>query len=234
MSTTTTKRQWYKPALTDAPPNIVTATSFLDEMDDVGMVFYGTFAARPAATASNGHGAGNPGSLYYATDTNQLFVSAAGTWRQLPISGLAQILTGDIADNAVTTAKIGANQVTAAKIEAQQAWQNITPSGAGVTWSTIDTQYYKDSLGLVHMRGRATASGFPTTSSTILTFPVGFRPTVGNHLPLIPFFDGSVAATMMWEITTAGSASIGRYAGGNSPAAPITLDFSNMTPFRAV
>lgn len=198
MSTTTTKRQWYKPALTDAPPNIVTATSFLDEMDDVGMFFYGTFAARPAATSANGHTAGCPGTAYYATDTNQLFLSAAGTWRQIPISGLAQILTGDLANNAVT----------AAKIEAQQAWQSLTFSGAGVVWSINSVQYYKDSLGIVHMSGRVNSDGVPSVSATFATLPVGFRPSVQGSW-IVPAFDAAVALAPV-TITTGGAMSLER------------------------
>lgn len=91
--------------------------------------------------------------------------------------------TTNIAANGVGTTQLAANAVTAAKIEAQQAWQSITPSGAGVTWSAVDVQYMKDSLGFLHMRGRATASTIPTAGSTFLTLPAGFRPVARAAFP---------------------------------------------------
>lgn len=89
-----------------------------------------------------------------------------------------------IADLSIATAKIAANAITAAKLEAQQAW--VTPTLAA-GWSAYDTlgatgygtlQYFKDSLGIVHLKGliKNTSGSTKASPSTITTLPAGYRP----------------------------------------------------------
>ena len=86
----------------------------------------------------------------------------------------SNVTTAKIADSNITTAKIGANQVTAAKIEVQQGWQSPTMQNG---WNRYDTTYedigyYKDSLGVVRLKGLAKGG----TSGLMFTLPTGYRP----------------------------------------------------------
>lgn len=56
------------------------------------------------------------------------------------------------------------------KIEALQNWQTMTPTSGSVT-TTLG--YYKDSLGIVHLRGQLNLSG---TGVDFFTLPAGYRP----------------------------------------------------------
>lgn len=85
------------------------------------------------------------------------------------------VSTAKLQDNAVTTAKLGANSVTAAKIEGQQGWQGLASYTGFSAGGRIN--YYKDSLGFVHMNGDVVvpAGGLPS-GTAIGTMPTGFRP----------------------------------------------------------
>jgi hypothetical protein len=83
----------------------------------------------------------------------------------------------NIADNAIITSKLADNAVTAAKLEEQQAWQAVTYSNSWVDYDATTyygVQYYKDSLGVVHLRGM-TKSGTTTANTTMFTLPAGYR-----------------------------------------------------------
>jgi hypothetical protein len=141
------------------------------------------------------------------------------------------IQTADIANLAVTTGKLADNGVTAAKIEAQQAWQTVALVNGG-TCSPANLSYYKDSLGIVHIRPeRFTHSAQWTIGVTIATLPTGYRPGV---LSTIGFLndDGSLnpAQAGLLEITTAG---VIRFASNFGLAAAMALSFPAPIHFRA-
>jgi hypothetical protein len=78
--------------------------------------------------------------------------------------------------------------VTAAMVEAQQAWQTLAAPGSfgGNTW-TGSVQYYKDSLGIVHLRGTvASSDGIWSPAGTFVTLPAGYCPgTIHNAIALM-------------------------------------------------
>jgi hypothetical protein len=81
----------------------------------------------------------------------------------------------NLKDLSVTTAKLGPNAVTAAKIEVQEAWIIPTMQNGWVRYDTSwpEAGYYKDSLGVVRLRGLVKSGTIP---STIFTLPAGYRP----------------------------------------------------------
>lgn len=80
MPGTTTNRANRYPAGGDAANVPQDIQNLATDLDNVANIYTGTLAGRPAASAAAGHGAGNAGSFYYATDTGELFVSIAGAW----------------------------------------------------------------------------------------------------------------------------------------------------------
>jgi hypothetical protein len=112
MPSTTTNRQIRYPGGADAANVPGDMQNLANDLDNVADVYTGTLAARPAATGSAGHAGGNPGSFYYAVDTDQLFLSYAAAWHEVPLSLIG---TADIADAAITLAKIAASILTEAK-----------------------------------------------------------------------------------------------------------------------
>ena len=102
--------------------------------------------------------------------TNSLIDGAVSTNK---LANLA-VSSAKLADTAVTTVKLANNAVTAAKIETQQLW--VTPAMQN-SWTNYDTTYnppgyFKDSLGIVHLRGLIKNG----TNTLIFTLPVGYRP----------------------------------------------------------
>lgn len=87
----------------------------------------------------------------------------------------AAVASAKIAAAAVTTDKIADAAVTAAKMEAQQAWIAPTMQNGWITFDTTFNPpgYYKDSLGIVHLRGMMKSG---TLNVTAFTLPVGYRP----------------------------------------------------------
>lgn len=88
----------------------------------------------------------------------------------------ANVTTAKIADSNVTTAKIGNNQVTAAKIEVQQTWIAPTLLNGWANFGSgfYTAGYYKDSLGIVHLRGLVKSGSLNTA---IYNLPAGYRPS---------------------------------------------------------
>lgn len=80
MPGTTTNRLNRFPVGADAANVPSDITNLANDLDNVANIYTGTLAGRSAATAAAGHGVGNPGSFYFATDTQELFVSIAGAW----------------------------------------------------------------------------------------------------------------------------------------------------------
>lgn len=84
------------------------------------------------------------------------------------------VQTINIINSNVTTAKIADNAVTAAKMEAPSPWiYPVFQNG----WTQHDNTwaqpgYYKDSIGIVHLRGLVRSG---TAGSTIFTVPPGYR-----------------------------------------------------------
>lgn len=87
----------------------------------------------------------------------------------------------------IGTAGIASNAVTASKIETQQGWQALPYNNSWVDYDTTlwgGGQYYKDSLGIVHMRGLI-KGGTAGSGITVGTLPVGYRPQTFNQLFLV-------------------------------------------------
>jgi hypothetical protein len=101
--------------------------------------------------------------------------------------------------NALDTANLADGAVTAAKIEAQQAWQ--TTALAGLSGSL---RYYKDSLGIVRVRGDGfSAAAIVTAGTTLLTLPAGYRPGV-THPFTVFRTDNPNQIQLQASISTAG------------------------------
>lgn len=84
------------------------------------------------------------------------------------------VTTTKILDSNVTTAKIANLAVTAAKIETQQAWVVPTMVNSWIRYDTTydNVGYFKDSLGIVHLRGLIKSG----TAANMFQLPVGYRP----------------------------------------------------------
>lgn len=92
----------------------------------------------------------------------------------------ASVTTPKIADKAVTAVKIADNTITPAQIEVQQAWQVPTLQNGWVNYGDgwASAGYYKDSLGIVHLRGLVKGG---TAAAAIFTLPVGYRIGQNSH-----------------------------------------------------
>jgi hypothetical protein len=90
------------------------------------------------------------------------------------VAAVNDVDSAQILDATIVTADLANNAVTAAKIEAQQAWQTLAISGTGISGNLM---YFKDSLGIVHLRGDAfTASVTIPDGTAVGTLPTGYRP----------------------------------------------------------
>lgn len=101
------------------------------------------------------------------------------------IIALLNEFNGNIDDaNIKTGANINGSKllnatVTAGKIEAQQAWQTVALGNK----FTGNLAYYKDSLGIVHLRGDDFVSS-GVGGATIATLPAGYRPGTTQRFPV--------------------------------------------------
>jgi microcystin-dependent protein len=105
MPGTTTNRANRFPVGADAANVPSDITNLANDLDNVANIYTGTFAGRPAAVATAGHGSANPGSFYFATDTGELFLNIAGAWVKItteagiPLGGMMPYGgTGDPSD----------------------------------------------------------------------------------------------------------------------------------------
>jgi len=107
------------------------------------------------------------------------------------------VTTPKLVDLGVSTAKIGAKQVTAPKIEDQPAWTAFpfaSPGGTGAWSGTVE--YYKDSVGIVRIRGNAVLAGAPASVMNICSMPVGYRPGINLTLA-VPRVDSPAAGSIV-------------------------------------
>lgn len=84
---------------------------------------------------------------------------------------------GALGASSVGTTQLAPLSVTAAKIETQEAWINVTYQNSWIDYDTgtwYPGSYYKDSLGIVHLRGLVKNG---TMGSNIFTLPAGYRPS---------------------------------------------------------
>lgn len=97
-------------------------------------------------------------------------------------AAIVSVVNGKLNDDnfavgGIGTASIADGAVTAAKIETQQAWQPVTYQNSWVDYDVTygGAQFYKDSAGVVHLRGLVKNG---STSGTIFTLPAGYRPNI--------------------------------------------------------
>jgi hypothetical protein len=113
------------------------------------------------------------------------------------------VTNAKIANQAVSTNQIFPASITADKLNAapgQQAWQTV--AFAVGSWSG-SVAYFKDSLGLVHLRSDVltlNSGGTISGGTTLFTLPVGYRP--GNSQVFVISAGG--AAGNGCTITSAG------------------------------
>jgi hypothetical protein len=92
--------------------------------------------------------------------------------------------------NTIEAVQIADGAVTAAKIEDQQAWQ----SASAPTTGTIS--YYKDSLGVVHIKPTPLFTTVSLSIGTVVaTLPAGYRPAVQIAIVMVP-----IIATSAWHV----------------------------------
>jgi hypothetical protein len=206
-----------------------TEHSLATALDTVAMDRQGTLAARATRNPSP-----MAGDYDFATDdatghpNGTLYRYDGTAWRQ--VQGYipdAAVTTAKLAAAAVTTAKLADAAVTAAKIEAQQAWQTLALSGS---WTSTSVQYYKDSLGVVHFRGSASASATSYVSATTLaTLPVGYRPEVDTWVLLFNHQKNAVLAAII--LAADGTVEVG---GANwTTSVGDAVKWHTISPFRA-
>lgn len=132
------------------------------DLSDVAKDNQGTLAARPVSTALS---PGIAGRWYTTTDEaggRRTYRDHGTGWEEIP---LVPIATADLADRAVT----------ALKIENQQAWQTIALS----TPLSGTLSYYKDSLGIVHIRSQiwpGTGTSGSYSGGGVGQLPAGYLP----------------------------------------------------------
>ena len=101
MPTTSARRQIRIPVNADAPDIPLVLSRMSTDIDNFVPHGSGTLASRPSAFSTPGNSIGCEGSLYYATDTAQLFISAGSAWVGLDTDygstrrGYAQVLTDE-------------------------------------------------------------------------------------------------------------------------------------------
>lgn len=83
MPTNTAGRGLPVAALGDVPDANVLASQLATALDRVLSIGAGTLATIPAANSTVGTAIGNPFTMYWASDTNQLFLSFGGAWIDL-------------------------------------------------------------------------------------------------------------------------------------------------------
>ncbi|MDX5347064.1 MAG: hypothetical protein LPK19_07435 [Hymenobacteraceae bacterium] len=103
-------------------------------------------------------------------------------------------------------------QVAAKANSAQPAWQNIPLLGAASADSAFPVQYYKDTLGVVHLRGSISADHL----SNAAQLPAGFIP--GQSLRFVAD-DGLTSTLTKVYVTVDGYIQLGASSGsGNTRA----------------
>lgn len=125
-----------------------------------------------------------------ASTTKKIAASDFVTWIQTKLEAVV---------GWITTAMIDDNAITAAKIETQEAWQAVTYQNSWVTYDVTypPAGYYKDSLGVVHLRGMVKSG---TINTSIFTLPVGYRPAFR-----LLFVNISASALGRLDINTSGT-----------------------------
>jgi hypothetical protein len=120
------------------------------------------------------------------------------------IAAVNDVDSAQILDATIGTADLANNAVTAAKIEAQQAWQTIA-LGGGPTYSPTTLAYFKDSLGMVHLRGDVitTSVAGASAGATLCTLPAGYRPVTSQRFTFI-HLNGTTYLGSAITISTAG------------------------------
>ena len=114
--------------------------------------------------------------------------------------------TGISEDNlngaSVGTTQLVDHAVTAAKIEVQQPWQVLAVPAIG------NLNYYKDSLGIVHVQAipYVTAAAI-VANAGLASFPAGYRP--GGPPNVFPLWAPSIGAALFWSVNSAGGLAVG-------------------------
>lgn len=161
MPGTTTNRANRFPSGTDAVNVPQDIQNLATDLDNNANIYSGTLASRPAASAAAGHGAANPGSLWLATDTDQLFISQGGNWREIPIGAVGglPINTVDIVNAAVdyTKGKLSWGIVSIADINGTIA-QFDTSIGSVVLNPTVPVNILGIGFGTAVLNAAGTSS----------------------------------------------------------------------------
>lgn len=103
-------------------------------------------------------------------------------------------------------------KINSGQIATQQAWQTLT-----LTNGTGTAQYFKDSLGIVHLQGTINVTG---TFVDLFTLPSGYRPALAHEMPV-------TSAGGYGQVLIATTGVLSKQVGGNG-----NLDISVLT-FRA-
>lgn len=105
----------------------------------------------------------------------------AAKWNQLGANDAGFKDGTNIDNNAILARHLSKSDIQSN----EQAWQTPTLQNSWVAYDVASyptAQYYKDSLGIVHLRGLIKSGG---TTSIIFTLPSGYRPEFGqSHFPV--------------------------------------------------
>lgn len=205
----TTSNRLLRYPLPGDPPNIpLDIQNLANDEDNVANIFFGTFAARGSASGSAGHGQGSPGSFYMATDTDQLFVSIGGNWREVPVGavGAAPVATGDFVTGSVDYTK----QKLTCAMPFTSNGVNQSLSFASVFSTTLNPTVASNIFAIGVCGADGSASGTPVMNSKILidgvagkTATVRTSFAIGRAATLVAFAFQSVAAgsrVLDWQL----------------------------------
>jgi microcystin-dependent protein len=206
---TTTQRQYRYAELSDAPPDVkVVSKNLADDLDATTNLYSGSLASRGAASAAAGHAQGSPGSFYYATDTNQLFLSLGGAWIEInmgppvPLGGTIDYAgSGDPSDTRWLLAD-GRSLLRAGTYAALFGVIGTTYGSADGTHFNIPDLRGRVSVGTDNM---GTAAG---AAARIVTAAHGLGNSGGNESHVL--VDANLPANKLWlyQNNTGGSMSL--------------------------
>lgn len=174
-------------------------------------------ATYPATTGTIRLGTGQEIDWRNAANSGNLALLPSVSELTLTFAGVD--LVNLTATQTLTNKTLTSPTITSPTITDSDSWRGVTYVNSWVA-STItgesNAQYYKDSSGIVHLRGSA-ANG--TSGTTAFTLPSGYRPQSTVWIPVI-ILDGSSAyqGTGTMKITTGGVTSftktVGSWTGG--------------------
>ena len=113
---------------------------------------------------------------------------------------LKSMVVGDIA---TVTQQLNSLNTAIAALNADSGWIDFTLESSAQSFDTTTTPAIRKFGNEVYLRG--SIKGFNTLNTTICTLPANMRPVMNHQFTACAIADGSIAATCVFEISTAGT-----------------------------